>query len=232
MPASFLGFFDDIRKLFAEANGVDAGLFSFNSQGACPACQGKGVVVTELVFMDPIITTCEACEGNRYSDEALSYKYQGKNIQEVLSMTADEAYDFFELPKIKKHIGAMRKVGLSYMTLGQPLSTLSGGERQRIKLAKHLDKKGNIYILDEPTTGLHTSDIEKLMKLFDHMVDKGNTILIIEHNMEVMKCADWIIDVGPDGGKNGGQIVYTGTPADMVKNSDTITAKCLRENIG
>ena len=147
-------------------------------------------------------------------------------------MTADEAYDFFELPKIKKHIGAMRKVGLSYMTLGQPLSTLSGGERQRIKLAKHLDKKGNIYILDEPTTGLHTSDIEKLMKLFDHMVDKGNTILIIEHNMEVMKCADWIIDVGPDGGKNGGQIVYTGTPADMVKNSDTITAKCLRENIG
>lgn len=232
MPTSFLGFFDDIRKLFAEANGVDVGLFSFNSQGACPACQGKGVVVTELVFMDPIITTCEACEGNRYSEEALSYKYHGKNIQEVLSMTADEAYDFFELPKIKKHIGAMRKVGLSYMTLGQPLSTLSGGERQRIKLAKHLDKKGNIYILDEPTTGLHTTDIEKLMKLFDLMVDKGNTILIIEHNMEVMKRADWIIDVGPDGGKNGGQIVFTGTPAEMIKNSDTITARCLRQNIG
>lgn len=231
MPASFLGFLDDIRKLFAEANGVDASLFSFNSSGACPACQGKGVVVTELVFMDPIITTCEACNGNRYSDEALSYQYHGKNIQEVLSMTADEAFDFFETPKIKKNIGAMRKVGLSYMTLGQPMSTLSGGERQRIKLAKHLDKKGNIYILDEPTTGLHTTDIEKLMKLFDLMVDKGNTILIIEHNMEVMKRADWIIDVGPDGGKNGGQVVFTGTPAQMIAESDTITARCLRQNV-
>jgi excinuclease UvrABC ATPase subunit len=230
MPATFLGFFDEIRKLFAKENNVDAGIFSFNSIGACPVCGGKGVIVTELVFMDPIITQCEACAGKRYSEEALSYTYKQKNIVEVLEMTVEEALQFFDENKILKYLRAMKEVGLSYMTLGQPLSTLSGGERQRMKLAKYLDKKGNIYVLDEPTTGLHMSDIEKLMLLFEKMVAKGNTVLIIEHSLEVMKRADWIIDVGPDGGKNGGEIVFEGTPKEMLE-SDTITARCLKKSL-
>lgn len=227
MPTTFLGFFDEIRKLFAKKNNVDAGIFSFNSKGACPVCAGKGVIVTELVFMDPIVTECETCGGTRYSDEALSHRLNGKNIVEVLAMTIEEALEFFNDRKILKPLNAMKEVGLSYMTLGQPLSTLSGGERQRIKLAKYLDKKGNIFIFDEPTTGLHSSDVEKLINLFDKMVKKENTVIIIEHNLDVVKRADWIIDVGPDGGKNGGEIVFEGTPVEMLK-SDTITAKCLR----
>jgi len=227
MPTTFLGFFDEIRKLFAKENNVDAGIFSFNSKGACSACAGKGVIVTELVFMDPIVTECETCGGTRYSDEALSYRLNGKNIVEVLAMTIEEALEFFDDRKILKPLNAMKEVGLSYMTLGQPLSTLSGGERQRIKLAKYLDKKGNIFIFDEPTTGLHSSDVEKLINLFDRMVKRENTVIIIEHNLDVVKRADWIIDVGPDGGKNGGEIVFEGTPVQMLK-SDTITAKCLR----
>lgn len=229
MPATFLGIFDEIRKLFAEANSVDPGLFSFNSNGACPSCEGKGVIVTELVFMDPVITDCEECQGTRYSKEALSYRYNGKNIVEVLSLSAEEALEFFPSGRIRKMLKCMQEVGLSYMTLGQPLSTLSGGERQRIKLAKYLDKKGNIYILDEPTTGLHMSDVKKLLDLFDRMVDRGNTVIIIEHNLDVMKRADWIIDIGPDGGKHGGQVVFQGTPRDMVENGDTITARYLRK---
>ena len=231
-PASFLGFFDEIRKLIAGENGVNAGLFSFNSEGACPACKGKGFITTELVFMDPITTKCELCDGKRYSADALSYTYQGKNIVEILEMSAGDALDFFaDNRKIKKALTALHEVGLSYLAIGQPSSTLSGGERQRLKLAKELDKKGNIYVLDEPTTGLHASDIEKLMALFDALVDKGNTVIIIEHNLDVMKRADYIIDVGPDGGRFGGEIVYTGTPAEMVKSSDTITAKCLRYSV-
>jgi len=231
VPASFLGFFDEIRDLIAKENNVDPSLFSFNSKGACPVCNGKGVIVTELVFMDPIITECEACGGKRYSTQALSYQYAGKNIMDILSMTVEEALDFFENPKIKKPLSAMFRVGLSYMTLGQPLSTLSGGERQRLKLAKYIDRKGNIYILDEPTTGLHSSDIEKLIALFDTLVDKGNTVIIIEHNLDVMKQADYIIDIGPDGGKNGGEVVFCGTPEEMLRNPDTITAKCLEVSV-
>lgn len=230
MPATYLGFFDEIRKLFSKENNVDAGMFSFNSKGGCPVCQGKGVIVTELVFMDPVVTECEACGGSRYSKEALSYEYQGKNIMEVLELTVEEALEFFDDHKITKILRAMKEVGLSYMTLGQPLSTLSGGELQRIKLAKYLDKKGNIYILDEPTTGLHVSDVEKLMELFDKMVNKGNTIIIIEHNVNVMRQADWIIDVGPEGGKNGGQIVFEGTPMEMSQTGKTITAKYLKQS--
>lgn len=231
IPVTFLGIFDDIRKLFSEANSVDSSMFSFNAKGACVPCQGKGVIVTELVFMDPIITDCEECEGKRYSKEALSYKYKDKNIYEVLEMTIDEALDYFEEGKIRKRLLDMKEVGLSYMTLGQPLSTLSGGERQRLKLAKFLDKKSNIYIFDEPTTGLHVSDIEKLLKLFNNMVDNGNTIIIIEHNLDVIKKADWIIDVGPDGGKNGGDIVFEGTPMDMVSKGESITSKYLRKEV-
>ena len=227
-PASFLGFFDEIRRLFARENGVSDSLFSFNSAGGCPHCGGKGVTVTELVFMDPVVTTCEACAGRRYSDEALSYPYRGKNILDVLSMTAAEAEGFFDDRRIARGVRALCEVGLSYMTLGQPLSTLSGGERQRLKLAKHLGKRGSIYILDEPTTGLHPSDCDKLMALFERFVSKGNTVLIIEHNLDVMKRADYIIDIGPDGGRNGGEVVFTGTPGEMIASSDTITAKCLR----
>lgn len=227
LPASYLGFFDDIRKLMAAENKMDAGLFSYNSKGACPVCKGKGVIVTELAFMDPIVTECEACNGKRYSDEALSYTYKGKTILDILDMTAEQALEFFETPKIIKSIKAMCEAGVGYLTLGQPLSTLSGGELQRMKLAKNMNKKGNIYVLDEPTTGLHPKDISKLMKVFDHLVDRGNTVVIIEHNLDVMRHADYIIDIGPDGGKNGGQVVFTGTPADMIKNPTTITATYL-----
>lgn len=227
-PASYLGFFDEIRKLLARENGKTEGLFSFNSAGACPACGGKGVIVTELAFMDPIVTECEVCGGVRYNEEALQCSYKGKNIVELLAMTAAQASEIFDGPKIRKRLKVMQQVGLSYLTLGQPLSTLSGGERQRMKLAKNLGKKGSIIVMDEPTTGLHMSDIQKLLKLFDMIVSRGNTLVVIEHNLDVMKQADWIIDVGPDGGNNGGEVVFAGTPMDMVKHARTLTADSLR----
>ena len=231
-PATFLGFFDEIRKIMAAENGVDASLFSFNSRGGCPVCGGRGAIVTELVFMDPVTTVCEACAGTRYSEEALSYRYRGKNIVEILALSAEDAYAFFrDNKKLRKALGAMIEVGLPYLSLGQPLSTLSGGERQRVKLAKYLDQKGNIYVLDEPTTGLHASDVQKIMGLLDHLVDRGNSVIVIEHNLDVMKQADWLIDVGPDGGSAGGRIVFTGTPAQMVRQSQTITAQYLRKSL-
>ena len=231
-PATYLGFFDEIRKLLAREHGVDASLFSFNSKGACPACKGRGVIVTELVFMDPVTTPCEVCEGSRYSKEALSYQYKGKNIVDILHMNAEEAESFFsDQPKIRKYLHAMVEVGLSYLSLGQPLSTLSGGERQRVKLAKYLDQKGNVYVLDEPTTGLHASDVDNIMKLLDSLVDRGNTVIIIEHNIDVMKKADYIIDIGPDGGTQGGEVVFTGTPKQMADSAQTITARYLRKTL-
>ena len=231
-PATFLGFFDEIRKVMAAENKVDASLFSFNSTGGCPVCKGRGVIVTELVFMDPVTTVCEACEGKRYSKEALSYQYHGKNIEEILAMSAEDAYEFFkDNKKLRKALGAMLEVGLPYLSLGQPLSTLSGGERQRVKLAKYLDKQGNIYVLDEPTTGLHASDVKTIMELLDSLVERGNTVIVIEHNLEVMKQADYLIDVGPDGGTAGGEIVFTGTPKQMAESSQTITAEYLRKSL-
>jgi len=231
-PVSYMGIFDEIRNTFAKATGRDASLFSFNSDGGCPVCHGKGMITTELVFMDPITTLCEACNGKRYSNEALSHSYKGKNIIDVLEMSVKEALDFFsDHRKITKQLAALQEVGLGYLSLGQPSSTLSGGERQRLKLAKELYNRGNIHVLDEPTTGLHASDIEKLMALFGTIVDKGNTVIIIEHNLDVMKSADYIIDIGPDGGKFGGQIVFCGTPKEMVEESNTITAKCLRYSL-
>lgn len=231
-PASFLGFFDEIRKLLSRENGRPESLFSFNSTGACPVCGGKGVIVTELAFMDPVITECEACGGVRYNEEALVCRYQGKNIVELLGLTASQAMEIFEDAKIRKHLKVMQQVGLSYLTLGQPLSTLSGGERQRIKLAKNLGKKGRIIVMDEPTTGLHMSDIENLLKLFDMIVSRGNTLVVIEHNLDVIKQADWIIDIGPDGGKNGGEVVFTGTPEEMIRDAKTLTADSLRAACG
>ena len=231
-PATFLGFFDEIRKVMAAENGVDASLFSFNSKGGCPVCGGRGRIVTELVFMDPVTTVCEACEGKRYSSEALSYRYKGKSIVDILDMSAGEAYEFFkDNRKLRKALGAMLEVGLPYLSLGQPLSTLSGGERQRVKLAKDLDKKGNIYVLDEPTTGLHAADVCRIMELLDSLVERGNTVIVIEHNLDVMKQADWIIAVGPDGGTAGGEIVFTGTPKEMADKAQTITAEYLRKSL-
>lgn len=231
-PATFLGFFDEIRKVMASETGAEPSLFSFNSRGGCPVCGGRGVVVTELVFMDPVTTVCEACEGKRYSEEALSHRYKGKNIVDILNLSAADAYDFFkDNKKLRKALGAMLEVGLPYLSLGQPLSTLSGGERQRVKLAKYLDKKGNVYVLDEPTTGLHAADVQKVMELLDSLVKRGNTVIVIEHNPDVMKQADWLIDVGPDGGSAGGQVVFTGTPAQMCAGSQTITADYLRKSL-
>ena len=227
-PASYLGFFDEMRKLLAMESGKPDSLFSFNSTGACPVCEGKGVIVTELAFMDPIVTECEVCGGVRYNEEALACTYKGKNIVELLALTAEQAMEVFEASKIRKHLKVMQQVGLSYLTLGQPLSTLSGGERQRIKLAKSLGKNGRIIVMDEPTTGLHMSDIQNLLKLFDMIVSRGNTLVVIEHNLDVMKQADWIIDIGPEGGKNGGELVFAGTPTDMIRTAKTLTANCLR----
>lgn len=227
-PASYLGFFDEIRRLLAVESGRPDSLFSFNSTGACPVCGGKGVIVTELAFMDPVVTECEACGGVRYNEEALSCTYKGKNIVELLGLTASQALEVFEDARIRRRLKVMEQVGLGYLTLGQPLSSLSGGERQRIKLAKNLGRKGSIIVMDEPTTGLHMSDIEKLLKLFDLIVSRGNTLVVIEHNLDVMKQADWIIDIGPDGGKNGGQVVFAGTPAQMLRCADTLTADSLR----
>lgn len=182
--------------------------------------------------MDPVTTVCEACEGKRYSQEALSYRYHGKTIVEILEMSASDAREFFNgSRKICRALDAMIEVGVSYLSLGQPLSTLSGGERQRVKLAKYLDRKGNIYVLDEPTTGLHASDVETLMKLLDSLVQKGNTVIVIEHNLDVMKQADYLIDVGPDGGTSGGEIVFAGTPRQMLEQGRTITAEYLRQSV-
>ncbi len=230
-PATFLGFFDAIRKEMGAQCHTDPALFSFNSKGACPVCGGRGVIVTELVFMDPVVTQCESCGGRRYSREALSHTYRGKTIEEILAMPAKDACDFFAgSPKIRKSIAAMITVGLGYLSLGQPTSTLSGGERQRLKLAKYLDEKGNIYVLDEPTTGLHGADVRRIMALLESIVDRGNTVIVIEHNTDVMKRADYIIDIGPDGGSAGGQVVFTGTVREMVEKSSGITAEFLRKD--
>lgn len=228
-PATFLGIFDDIRNLFAAENKVDKSYLSFNSKGACEVCNGKGFTVTELVHLSPVISACEACGGSRYNQYALSLRYHNKSIPEVLAMNIEEALTFFEVPRIRRKLRQLLRVGLSYMTLGQSLTTLSGGEIQRIKLAQALNKKGKIYILDEPTTGLHPSDIAKLMELFHSLVDQENTLMIIEHNLDVIKQADWIIDIGPHGGKNGGEVVFQGTPLEMVHYGKTLTAESLRE---
>ncbi len=227
---TFLGFFDEIRKVFASENNVDSGLFTFNGKGACPHCRGRGYITTELVFMDPVTTVCEYCNGTRYSDEALQYTYKWKTIVDVLAMSVEEAIPFFcDNRKISRMLEALLEVGLPYISLGQPLSTFSGGERQRVKLAQNIRKKGNIYVLDEPTTGLHPSDIVKVMEILEGIVDRGNTVIVIEHNTDVMKLADYIIDVGPDGGTRGGQIVFEGTPQNMMEEGTTITAEYLRK---
>jgi excinuclease UvrABC ATPase subunit len=226
-PATYIGIMDVIRKAFAKANKVDAGLFSFNSKGACDNCKGAGFLTTDLGFLNDAKTPCDVCGGKRFKDEVLSYKYNGNSITEVLDLTMAEANEFFDLPEIAQKLQVLNDVGLEYLTLGQPLSTLSGGECQRIKLASVLHKKGSVYVLDEPTTGLHISDIARLHKLIDQLVEDGNTVITIEHNVDIIRQADWIIDLGPEGGDKGGKITFEGTPAELLKSKKTLIAEYL-----
>ena len=231
-PATYTGIMDDVRKAFASANKVSASLFSFNSKGACENCQGLGVVYTDLAFMEGVKTPCEICGGKRFKDEVLAYKLNGKSITDVLAMTVQQALDYFDIKEVVRKLQAMSDVGLDYLTLGQPLSTLSGGECQRIKLASELHKKGSIYVMDEPTTGLHMSDIEHLLAVINRLVDSGNTVIVIEHNLHVIKNADWIIDMGPEGGNKGGRVMFEGTPHNLLDANDSLTGAYLqgREN--
>lgn len=228
-PATYTGMMDEIRRLFAAANKVSASLFSFNSKGACPNCQGLGMIYMDLAFLEPVRTTCEICSGKRFSDEVLQYKLNGKSISDVLAMTVREASTFFSGKKLLHQIRTLEDVGLGYLTLGQPLSTLSGGECQRIKLAGELHKEGSLYVMDEPTTGLHMSDISRLMDILNRLVDGGNTVVVIEHNLDVIKSADWIIDMGPEGGHRGGQVVFEGTPVQLAAAEHSITGEYLRK---
>ena len=229
--ATYTGIFDFIRNLFAKENNVKFSLFSFNSEGACPECKGLGVTYTDLAFMDTVISTCEVCEGNRFTDKVLDFKFRGKNISQVLKMTVAEAIDFFKEDEIYLVLKKLADVGIDYITLGQPLNTLSGGELQRLKLAAQLDSKGNIYVLDEPTTGLHISDIKKLVAIMNRLVNQGSTLIVIEHNLDVMTQADWIIDLGPEAGENGGRIMFEGEPKDIINNENSITGKYLKRYI-
>ncbi|MEI5992300.1 excinuclease ABC subunit A [Enterococcus termitis] len=229
-PATYTGIMTDIRKVFADTNQVRVGLFSFNSEGACPLCKGKGEIFPDMVFADPIAITCEQCQGNRYNKEVLSkYLYEGKNIAEVLDMTISQATKFFEQTTIKNKLNLLEEVGLGYLTLGQPVSTLSGGEKQRIKLASELHRMGNTYIMDEPSTGLHVTDVNKLLNLIQHMVQRGNTIVVAEHHLDIIAAADWIIDLGPGGGKNGGDIMFMGTPQEIIQSDLSITGSYLKQ---
>ncbi len=227
-PATYTGIMDDIRKAFATANKVSPSLFSFNSKGACENCQGLGFVVTELAFLDEVKTPCEVCGGKRFKDEVLTYKLDGKSITDVLAMSVQQALDYFKIKEIVRTLKAMSDVGLDYLTLGQPLSTLSGGECQRIKLATELHKKGSVYVMDEPTTGLHMSDISHLLTVINRLVDTGNTVIVIEHNLDVIKNADWIIDMGPEGGNKGGKIIFEGTPKQLLDDKHSLTGAALR----
>jgi excinuclease ABC A subunit len=227
-PATYTGIMDDVRKAFASANKVNAGLFSFNSKGACENCQGLGVVYTDLSFFESVKSPCEICGGKRFKDEVLAYKLNGKSISDVLAMNVEQALEYFEIKEVVRKLQAMSDVGLDYLGLGQPLSTLSGGECQRIKLASELQKTGSLYIMDEPTTGLHMSDIGHLMEVINRLVDTGNTVVVIEHNLQVIKNADWIIDMGPEGGSKGGTVMFEGTPKQLLNAKHSLTSSYLR----
>ncbi len=226
-PATYTGIMDSVRKAFAAANKVAPALFSFNSKGACENCHGLGVVYTDLAYLDEVKLPCEVCGGKRFKDEVLGYRLGGASISDVLEMTVEQALEFFTLGDVLPVLEAMRDVGLEYLTLGQPLSTLSGGECQRLKLAGELRKEGSLYVMDEPTTGLHPSDIDRLLRIIDRIVDAGNTMIVIEHNLDVIRNADWIIDLGPEGGRKGGTVLFQGTPADLPAAERSLTARYL-----
>lgn len=226
-PATYTGVMDEIRKLFAKENNVGVQWFSFNSKGACPVCKGKGEITPEVAFADPVTIRCEECGGRRYNLTALGYTFQGKNIEEVMSLTIDQALEWFTQPKITAPLSALQEVGLGYMTLGQPTSTLSGGEIQRLKLASELQTSGNIYVLDEPTTGLHGRDVVRLLELLRRLVNQGNTVVVVEHRPELIAAADWVIDMGPGGGNRGGEVLFAGTPEDLCRCQASETGKYL-----
>jgi excinuclease UvrABC ATPase subunit len=230
MTATYTGMMDEIRKLFAKANGVKPALFSANSEGACLTCNGLGSIYTDVGFMDQIVTVCESCDGSRYVDEVLEYRLREANITDVLAMSATQAAEFFTEKAVRRTLTSMVDVGLGYLSLGQTLSTLSGGERQRLKLAMELGTSGKVYLLDEPTTGLHLGDVEVLVGLLDRLVDGGSTVVVIEHHLDVISQADWVIDMGPGAGSAGGAVVFEGTPLDLV-TSGTTTGDCLREHL-
>jgi excinuclease UvrABC ATPase subunit len=236
-PATYTGLLDPIRKAFAKANGVKPALFSANSEGACPTCNGAGVIYTDLAMMAGVASTCDECEGKRFQASVLDYHFGGRDISEVLAMSVAEAEQFFgageaRTPAAQKILQRMADVGLGYLTLGQPLTTLSGGERQRLKLATHMAEKGGVYVLDEPTTGLHLADVEQLLGLLDRLVDSGKSVIVIEHHQAVMAHADWIIDLGPGAGHDGGRIVFEGTPAELVADRSTLTGEHLADYVG
>ncbi|WP_329115589.1 excinuclease ABC subunit UvrA [Streptomyces sp. NBC_01465] len=236
-PATYTGLLEPIRKAFAKANGVKPALFSANSEGACPTCKGNGVVYTDLAIMAGVATTCEECDGKRFQASVLEYLLGGRDISEVLTMSVSEAEEFFgageaRTPAAHKILERLADVGLGYLTLGQPLPTLSGGERQRLKLATHMGEKGGIYVLDEPTAGLHLADVEQLLGLLDRLVDSGKSVIVVEHHQAVMAHADWIIDLGPGAGHDGGKIVFEGTPADLVAGRSTLTGEHLAAYVG
>ena len=236
-PATYTGLLEPIRKAFAKANGVKPALFSSNSEGACPTCNGAGVIYTELGIMDTVATTCEECEGRRFQASVLEYTLGGRNIAEVLALSVTEAEKFFDdgearTPAAHKILNRLADVGLGYLSLGQPLTTLSGGERQRLKLATQMAEKGDVYVLDEPTTGLHLSDVEQLLGLLNRLVDSGKSVIVIAHHQAVMAYADWIIDLGPGAGHDGGRIVFEGTPADLVATRSTLTGEHLAAYVG
>jgi excinuclease ABC A subunit len=236
-PATYTKLLDSIRKAFAKANGQKPGLFSANSDGACPACNGAGVIYTDLAMMAGVATTCEECEGKRFQASVLEYEFGGKDISEVLAMSVGEAEAFFgdgdaAIPAAHKILERLADVGLGYLTIGQPLTTLSGGERQRLKLATHMGEKGGVYVLDEPTTGLHLADVEQLLGLLDRLVEDGKSVIVIEHHQAVMAHADWIIDLGPGAGHDGGRLVFEGTPADLVADRSTLTGEHLAGYVG
>ena len=231
-PATYTGLLEPIRKAFAKANGVKPALFSANSEGACPNCNGAGVIYTDLAMMAGVATTCEECGGKRFQAAVLDYRLGGLNIAEVLDLPVDDAVAFFDAgeartPAAHTILERLADVGLGYLSLGQPLTTLSGGERQRLKLATRMADKGSVYVLDEPTTGLHLADVEQLLGLLDRLVDSGKSVIVIEHHQAVMAHADWIIDLGPGAGHDGGQLIFVGTPADLVAARSTLTGEHL-----
>ena len=236
-PATYTGLLDSIRKAFAKANGVKPALFSANSEGGCPGCNGAGLVYTDLGMMATVASVCEECEGKRFQAAVLDYHFGGRNISEVHEMSVLEALDFFgegeaKVPAARTILARLADVGLGYLTLGQPLTTLSGGERQRLKLASRMGEKGAVYVLDEPTTGLHLADVEQLLALLDRLVDAGTSVIVIEHHQAVMAHADWIIDLGPGAGHDGGRVVFEGTPADLVAAASTLTGEHLAQYVG
>jgi excinuclease UvrABC ATPase subunit len=231
-PATYTGLLDPIRKAFAKANGVKPALFSANSAGACPECKGNGVIYTDLAFMTGVVSVCETCEGKRFTAEVLEYRLRDANIADVLEMSVEEASEFFTEKAVRPMLAALGDVGLGYVRLGQPLTTLSGGERQRIKLAIEVDRAAEVLVLDEPTTGLHMDDVDRLVALLNGLVERGRTVIVIEHDLDVVAGADWVIDMGPGAGHDGGSVIFEGPPRALLDAEHSLTGQHLREHLG